>query len=60
MAVRREGLFPLSVVAGWYHELGACAMTRSEEMGHERLLLWPSGHVSEQDGRRCYWRELAG
>ena len=26
-----------------------------EEMDHERLLLWPSGRISEQGGARSHW-----
>ena len=59
MADRREGPLPLPVVAGWYDDLLAGTMARvfytEEEMDHERLLLWPSGRISEQGGARSHW-----
>ena len=36
MAVRREGLVPLSVVVGWHDELAAGMMTRVSYVGEER------------------------
>ena len=59
---QKRGVALLSVVVGWYDELGTGTVTRvsytGEEVGHERLLLWPSGRISEQDGARCCWWEL--
>ena len=54
MAARREESLRPSVVVGWCDESDSFG----EEMGHERLRVWPAGRISEQDGAHRYWWEL--
>ena len=49
----------MPVVAGWYDDLLSGTMARvsytGEGMDHERLLLWPSGRISERGRARSHW-----